>query len=89
MGRAMRQRIFRHMRTAKAQISLRIRGWYLMQAQINLNLCILRMFEIIFSITKTRLFKYIENFITKNWKFSDKNSDIFYIFALNIDCVTR
>ena len=30
-------------------------------------------------ITKTRLFKYIENFITKNWKFSDKNSDIFHI----------
>ena len=28
-------------------------------------------------ITKTRLFKYIENFTTKNWKFSDKNSDIF------------
>ena len=28
-------------------------------------------------ITKTRLFKYIENFITKNWKFSDKNSDMF------------
>ena len=28
------------------------------------------------TITKTRLFKYIENFTTKNWKFSDKNSDI-------------
>ena len=27
-------------------------------------------------ITKTRLFKYIENFNTKNLKFSDKNSDI-------------
>ena len=25
-------------------------------------------------ITKTRLFKYIENFTTKNWKFSDRNS---------------
>ena len=23
---------------------------------------------------KTRLFKYIENFTTKKWKFSDKNS---------------
>ena len=33
------------------------------------------------SITKTRLFKYIEKFTTKNWKFSDKNSDIF-IFLL-------
>ena len=30
---------------------------------------------------KTCLFKYIENFTTKNWNFSDKNSDIF-IFLL-------
>ena len=37
-------------------------------------------------IMKTRLFKYIENFITKNWKFSDKNSDIFHISVQNIDC---
>ena len=36
--------------------------------------------------TKTRLFKYIENFTTKNCKFSDKNSDIFHISAQNIDC---
>ena len=40
-------------------------------------------------ITKTRVFKYIENFITKNWKFSDKNSDIFHISAQNIDVGTR
>ena len=38
------------------------------------------------TITKTRLFKYIENFTTKNLKFSDKNSDIFHISAQNIDC---
>ena len=38
------------------------------------------------NITQTRLFKYIENFTTKNWKFSDKNSDIFHISAQNIDC---
>ena len=31
-------------------------------------------------ITKTRLFKYIENFTTQNWKFSDKNSDISCLF---------
>ena len=37
-------------------------------------------------IMKTRLFKYIEKFTTKNWKFSDKNSDIFQISAQNIDC---
>ena len=36
-------------------------------------------------ITKTRLFKYIENFTTKIWKFSDKNSDIFQFFAKNIN----
>ena len=37
-------------------------------------------------ITKTRLLKYIENFTTKNRKFSDKNSDIYRISAQNIDC---
>ena len=37
-------------------------------------------------ITKTRLFKYVENFTTKNWKFSDTNPDIFHISAQNIDC---
>ena len=35
-------------------------------------------------ITETLLFKYIENFTTKNWKFSDKNFDIFHISAQNI-----
>ena len=38
------------------------------------------------AITKTHLFKYIENFTTENCKFSDKNSDIFLISAQNIDC---
>ena len=33
-------------------------------------------------ITKKRLLKYIENFTSKNWKLSDKNSDIFFIFLL-------
>ena len=37
-------------------------------------------------IKKTHLLKYIENFTTKNWKFSDKNSDVFHISAQNIDC---
>ena len=38
-------------------------------------------------ITKTRLFTYIENFTTKNWKFSDKKkSGVFHISAQNIDC---
>ena len=39
-----------------------------------------------FLITKTRLFKYIENFASKNWGFSDKNSDMFRISTQNIDC---
>ena len=33
-------------------------------------------------ITKTRQFKYIENFTTRNWKFSDKKTYIFHIFLL-------
>ena len=38
-------------------------------------------------ITKTRLFKYTENFTTKKWQFfRKKNSDIFHITAQNIDC---
>ena len=37
-------------------------------------------------ITKTRLFKYTENFTTKNENFQIKNSDIFHISAQNIDC---
>ena len=39
-------------------------------------------------ITKTRLFKCIENYTSKNWKYSDKkkNSDIFHISAQNINC---
>ena len=32
------------------------------------------------------LFKYIENFTSKDWNFSDKFSDIFHISAQNIDC---
>ena len=39
-----------------------------------------------YRITKTRLFKYTENFPTKNENFQIKNSDIFHIFAQNIDC---
>ena len=39
------------------------------------------------SIKKTRLFKYIENFTTKNWKFSDIFFFvIFNISTQNIDC---
>ena len=39
------------------------------------------------NITKTRLFKYIENFTAKKGQFSDKKkkSDIFHIYAQNID----
>ena len=38
-------------------------------------------------ITKTCLFKYTENFITKKWKFSDKKILIYFHFSVqNIDC---
>ena len=38
-------------------------------------------------ITKTLLFKYIENFSSKNCKFSDKKkTDIFHISPQNIYC---
>ena len=40
------------------------------------------------NITRTRLFKYIENFTTKKgFFFFIKNSDIFHISVQNIDCV--
>ena len=41
---------------------------------------------LITSITKTCLFKFIENFTIKKGKFSDKKFDIFHISAQNIDC---
>ena len=47
------------------------------------------MFIYEYVITKTRLFKYIENFTTKKKRenFQIKNSDIFHIFfSQNIDC---
>ena len=52
------------------------------------NLCnVYPMFLHNIYIMKTCLFKYIEHFISKNWKFSDKkNSDIFPISAQNTDC---
>ena len=37
-------------------------------------------------ITKTRLFKYTENFISKSWTFSDKKTDVFHTFSQNVDC---
>ena len=37
-------------------------------------------------ITKTLLFKYIENLTTKKGNFRVKNSDIFHTPAQNIDC---
>ena len=37
-------------------------------------------------LTLQKQFKYTENFTTKNWKFSNKNSDIFHVSAQNTDC---
>ena len=36
-------------------------------------------------ITKTRLFKYIESFTTKKWKFSDEKMLVVFIFLLKTD----
>ena len=38
------------------------------------------------NLRKHAYFKYTENFTSKNWKFSDKNYDIFHVYAQNIDC---
>ena len=38
------------------------------------------------NITKTHLFKYIENFTTKNENFQMKNSGVFHISNQKIDC---
>ena len=48
---------------------------------------VMRTTKITTSITKTRLFKYIETFTSINLKiFRYKNSDIFHMSAQNIDC---
>ena len=52
-----------------------------------IHACTRRLFHKYIIITKTRLFKYIENFTTKKQaNFPIKNSDIFHISAQNIDC---
>ena len=44
---------------------------YCILIYMNETQCVVTMYAP--AITKTRLFKYIENFTSKNWKFSDKN----------------
>ena len=43
-------------------------------------------FDFFCNITKTRLFKYTENYTNKTENFQIKKSDIFHISVLNIDC---
>ena len=47
-------------------------------------------YDILFKyVTKTSVFKYIDNFTSKNWKFSDKKTLIFFIFLFkNIENFT-
>ena len=45
-----------------------------------------RIKHLIYHYENTPVQIYIENFTIKNWKFSDKKSDIFHISAQNIDC---
>ena len=44
------------------------------------------MITLFFFLFRENVFKYTDNFTTKNKKFSDKNSDIFRISAQNIHC---
>ena len=54
---------------------------------INIDMWISRRGHSHGTITETRLFKYIENFTTKEKEnFQIKNSDIFHYSAQNIDC---
>ena len=65
--------------------ALKIQDHHTMLRQLHVLLGSLKFKLKVKLITKTRLFKYIENLTTKNWKFSDKYSDIFHIFAQNTD----
>ena len=115
-GRAMRNRVFGHMWTAKAQISLRGRaGWFGLSLSANRIIGHYRMYKwkakarmrlcacvgwiwicafcacsktrfrwrglYIVIITKSCLFKYLENFTSKNWKFSDRKLLYFSYFC--------
>ena len=54
---------------------------------VDVTLVLLLVLSFTGSITKTCLFKYIENFTTiKIENFQIKNPDIFHISAQNIDC---
>ena len=90
MSRNVRKRTFRHVHPAKIQIRLHsliriLTGFILDSQAFFFFFFFMRTRRLL--ITKTRLFKYIENFTNKNWKFSDKKKkDIFHISAQNIDC---
>ena len=100
MSISVRKRTFGHVRPVKIQS--RLCGWAgrfesSLGAHVNYFFwhCDFYMVEGQFSIstavplpvTQIYLFKYIENFTIKNYKFSDKNSNIFFhISAQNIDC---
>ena len=83
----MWKRVFGHMRTAKTQISLRLCAvWSDPYYPPTDSFDTAKYMSGEQTLRKLALFKYIENFTTKNWKFSDKSSDIFHISAQNIDC---
>ena len=60
------------------QHTRKLRYWYTIQAETLIHHTI----TIYNNITKTRLFKYTEHFITKKWRFSDKKFWYFFIFLL-------
>ena len=95
MSLNVRKCTIRHVSPAKTQISLHIRDvWSESSLSAWRNFASLAIENAAPSedsdwtvITKTRLFKYIENFTTKKRKFSNKKKkpDIFHISAQNID----
>ena len=82
------EKIFQKCRMLNCLPKVRYNSWD--QATIDVTLKIIPYENRVLSrwriITKTRLFKYIENFTSKNWKNSDNKIWYFHISAQNIDC---
>ena len=87
-------RVIKHVERIRCWNSECKKHWYRIIVPLNQHTSILflitytdwPLIPYIWIVMKTCLFAYIENFTTKNWKFSDKNSDIFHISAQNFDC---
>ena len=61
-----------HLITSRTRIQLSHQGLRISSATVLLSALRVKSIFIYDFITNARLFKYIENLISKNWKFSDK-----------------